>query len=250
VRYTDPSGHVICLEDGYCFEPSEYTQASHLRFYGITLTGDWSINFRDGWAVLAAAQAAGSAFTQAVGLALSHGGQVFRSVFRGGIEFYGGTDRPGLSSDCAGIGSGGCTTSEHLINFQSMGGIYPNRPAHVAFQMNMNNVVHELAHAFAHLWYDEKYNYDPSGPYGSENPIPVEYLNNEGFYFYPKPESASLTWRQHPCNAGDIGCGNETCADMFLGWTFGKWADDRYGKWRNEYMTTNMADWVPAARHP
>lgn len=108
--------------------------------------------------------------------------------------------------------------------------------------------MHELGHAFADLWYDADGNYDPNGPYGSENQIPIDYLNNDGFY--PSPESAERTWRQHPCNAGDSGCGNETFADMFLGWTFAKWDNDllRVGEWRASYMSTYMAEWVPAAR--
>ena len=87
--------------------------------------------------------------------------------------------------------------------------------------------------------------YDPKGPYGSFAPIPADYQNNEGFY--PAPEGAELTWRQHPCSAGASDCRNETYADMFLGWTFGKWADNSAGQWRSGYMATNMTLWVSEA---
>ena len=146
-------------------------------------------------------------------------------------------------------GGGGATIDAHYIKFASLSLPGGGRTPEMAFVDARNNVVHEFGHVFANLWYyrnDEGNSvYDPSGPYGTEHAIPIKYLSDEGFYLYPEPTSATHTWRQHPCDAD--GCSpHEVFADMFLGWTFGKWADNNVGTWRDNYMTTNMASWVPA----
>jgi hypothetical protein len=204
--------------------------------YGVKLTGDFSSFHKTAIlsAVMAVAQKFGEVLNQAAVYA-------FRSVY----------DRIKISKVDSYVyhgvtyTSGAVTVGSSLIKVASL--TIPNTPSGnrdglMALTDARNNAVHELGHAFANLWYGADGNYDPGGPYGTAKPIPVEYLGNEGFY--PSPTSASRTWRQHPCNAGDADCGHETFADMFLGWTFDKWADDRYGGWRNDYMTANMVEWV------
>ena len=68
--------------------------------------------------------------------------------------------------------------------------------------------------------------------------IPGSLQRNEGFH--ESPESAHLTWRQHPGNTTP----QEIFADMFLGWTFNMWANDIFGTARENFMTQNMAEWV------
>jgi hypothetical protein len=109
----------------------------------------------------------------------------------------------------------------------------------MAYTQFRNNVVHELAHAFAQLWYKDGV-YDNAGPYGGW--IPDKMLDNDGFY--PSDDSSGLTWRQHPCVLGADVCAHETFADMALGWTYGMWAFDLYGDERSYFMTTNMAIWI------
>ena len=49
IRYTDPSGHKICLDDGYCGKISDYGYQKHIYSEAITgvykwkLKGDWSL---------------------------------------------------------------------------------------------------------------------------------------------------------------------------------------------------------------
>jgi len=97
-----------------------------------------------------------------------------------------------------------------------------------------NNIVHEFGHAFANR-------FKANGPYQAMGLSASSYLvGNEGFH--PSPITAQRTWRQHPGNSP-----NEAFADMFLGWTYGMWADDRIGIARDDFMTVNMAEWVPIA---
>ncbi|MDD5760076.1 MAG: hypothetical protein PHI06_13455 [Desulfobulbaceae bacterium] len=108
----------------------------------------------------------------------------------------------------------------------------------MAFINARNNVVHELGHAFAQLFYGSDRKYDEKGPYLN---IPDEFLNNEGFY--KSPPSASRTWQQHPCTKNDCPP-QEIFADMFLGGTFDTWASGEIGPMRDVFMTTNMTIWI------
>jgi hypothetical protein len=142
-------------------------------------------------------------------------------------------------------GAGGFTYSSHKIGFASLaepttaGGGFKTDA--MAFREAVNNVVHELGHAFA------KRTYDPSGPLFN---LPSGLVNNnDGFYLYPEPDGASLTWRQHPypCYSGpNPYCGSEDFADMFLGWTYGKWGNDALGvgRRRETFMNQNMGAWI------
>ena len=105
--------------------------------------------------------------------------------------------------------------------------------------------VHELGHAFAQKWYyKDNSGYDPTGPYAT---LPYSLVNNNDG-FYPSPDEAKLTWRQHPypCDTtiSNPYCGNEDYADMFLGWTYGKWASNEVGMGREKHMNDSMPNWV------
>ena len=233
LRYTDPTGHLVC-SDPHVAEGDCSDEGAGLWRYNISLMGRWSIENRP--IAREAAYALGSQ------LAGEFGGtpwDAFKETYDGNVNFTWGLE--GAKGECATITAGGCTSSPHQINFMSLahGGGY--KTAEMAAIEARNTVVHELAHAFGQLWYREDGTYDPEGPYVN---IPAGMLDNDGFY--PSPASASLTWRQHPCMAGDYGCANEVFADMALGWTFDMWASDRYGEERNFFMITNMAEWVPA----
>ena len=141
--------------------------------------------------------------------------------------------------------AGGYTYAPHLIAFASLPqSFYPSgiKTPEMAYRQAVNNVVHELGHAFALLWAHNG-GYDNSGPYGT-GIIPGELVDNDGFYLYPGPEGASLTWRQHPCIAGDDNCSHEVFADMFLGWTYGAWANNREGQERSNFMMQHMPAWI------
>ena len=137
--------------------------------------------------------------------------------------------------------AGGCTSSGHLINFAKLqqetvsgGGVITEK---IAFMAARNNVVHELGHAFANLWYRKDGKYDYSGPYGQ---ISNNLRNESGFAPLPSDviPGSVLIWRQHPNDTSP----QEIFADMFLGWTFNTWAANDIG--RSAFMNTNMAAWV------
>ncbi len=200
--------------------------------------------------MITAVRAVGSKFASALNKDITRNNQytpwgAFRAIF-GHVKFAWVKSYTDFQGNV--YTSGAITQNAHLIEFASLSQPGGNRTAQMAFVNAVNNVVHELGHAFANLWWVDSDTYDPSGPY-VKYPIPGRFLSNDGFYLYPEPQSAGLTWRQHPCGAGDSACGHETFADMFLGWTFDAWANDPegYGNWRDEYMTTHMVEWVQAA---
>jgi hypothetical protein len=93
-----------------------------------------------------------------------------------------------------------------MINFGSLWQSGPNRPEEIALQASINNVVHELGHAFANIWWGSE-----EGPYTElATPENKELLSNKGFF--EGPEGAANMWRQH---WEQIPTPNEVFADMF-----------------------------------
>ncbi len=170
-------------------------------------------------------------------------GEAFNQVF-GNVNITLGLT--GAMGQCTTISSGGCTSGAHQINFipadnmaflnpttQSPGGY---RTLDMAYRANRNLVVHELGHAFASQWKDS----NPEHPYKA---VTVQYKNEEGWAV--SPDSASLTWRQHPSAMDDGNFLNgEVFADMFLGWTFDTWGDGPIGLARQDFMNTHMGGWI------
>ncbi|NOH04308.1 MAG: hypothetical protein HND47_21210 [Chloroflexi bacterium] len=241
MNYVDPSGHnPQCGPDGvWCSNNFE-------EAYGITFEGSWTE--REKAMARVAIRAVAYKFLQALGIG-GNPAKAFSLVFSGGMTLARVNSYKNEKGEE--FFSGAITKSDHRIEFASLprdlGG---TKTAALAFKEGINNIVHELGHAFASKWwYKDKSSgdilYNPNGPYGTLAPIPAEYQNNEGFH--PAPDGAERMWRQHPCAAGESDCQNETYADMFLGWTFDKWADNSTGQWRNNYMTTYMVYWVSEA---
>jgi RHS repeat-associated protein len=234
IQFTDPSGHLVCSDKhvapGDCSD-----EGAGLWRYNITLSGNWSKeNIR---AAREAVYAMGDRLAKEIG---GTPWNAFREIY-GYVNFTWGLE--GAKGECTTITAGGCTTSAHQINFMSMAQPHGNKTTEMAALEARNNIIHELGHAFADIWYRKDGSYDPKGPYVNI-PGDNDMLSNRGFH--PSPVSARLTWRQHPCTAGDFGCANEVFADMFLGWTFDTWESDRFGKARDLFMTTNMSEWIIA----
>ena len=100
-----------------------------------------------------------------------------------------------------------------MINFGSLWSEGGYRTESVAFSASVNNVVHELGHAFANLWWDQD-----EGPYSDLGKFENKYLlSNLGFI--EGPTSAGAMWRQH---YEENPTPNEVFADMFLGWVYGQ----------------------------
>jgi hypothetical protein len=100
------------------------------------------------------------------------------------------------------------------------------RTEQMAFDLNRNNIVHELGHLFAGNWRETV-----NGELNPNNPYYMyldSLLTEDGWPV--SPVGASLMWRQHPSrmDGGTFDRG-EVFADMFLGWIFGVFADDDAG---------------------
>ncbi len=210
-----------------------------LQEHRVRLEGNWSPRNRQ--AVAEGIMAVGKKLSEIIGGTPQ---DAFLSVFDH-MSFYWGNDTSGLTSECRSITAGACTSSPHLINFMSMARSTSYRSEELAFALARNNVVHELGHAFANLWWSidpesKKPDYPDDGPYkvvgAYEN---REVLSNEGFH--PSPDAGRLLWRQHP---QDHPTANEVFADMFLGWAFDTWADDSPGTDRDAFITTHMEEWI------
>jgi len=243
LKYVDPTGHTVdCpLWDTACRTTTTSSPDKIAKRYGVKFTnriGAWSIFYK--FAAVHAIMLVARNLARELDGGIS-GALAFNKIYRG-LELVWDSSRP----------TGGLAENTHRIVF---GGLstptapFGHRSQTMAFINARNNVVHELGHAFAQIWYvwnpdTRKSDYLSTGPYSN---VPGELVNNEGFY--PNPEHEELTWRQHPCTAGESGCGNEVFAYMFLGWTFDKWGNDALGigSLRDELMTNQMDDWAQYA---
>jgi hypothetical protein len=226
VRYTDPSGNLVCSDphvaDGDCSD-----EGAGLWRYNITLIGDWTKE--DRLAAREAAYAVGSKLGEETN---NTPWESFKETYSYVYLTWG---LEGAERECATISAGGCTTSAHQINFMTLAKPGGYKTEIMAALEARNNIVHEFGHAFADLWYKSDGSYDPSGPYMN---IDEDLLVEGGFH--DSPSSARLTWRQHP---GDTSP-NEIFADMFLGWTFNAWGNNELGNDRSTFMTTHMTQWI------
>jgi RHS repeat-associated protein len=241
INFVDPTGHVpdcADVENPACdpavnsMTPRELMEQEAEEF-GITFIGKWTL-----WAmraVLAAVTAVGSAFAKVIG---GSAASAFTQIYKY-INFVWGTGYSKLSNECKNIGGGGCTSTGHLINFMSLSQPGGNRNIQMAYISARNNVVHELGHAFRSILYSSKTG-DLYKIFGTSS------VNNDDG-FHPSPESANRTWRQNPDESS-----GERFADSFLGWVFDTWENSEAGELRDQYMTTNMAEWLSqyALDHP
>ncbi len=138
--------------------------------------------------------------------------------------------------------SGACTSTSRQINIASLSEAIGFRTESMAFISARNNIVHELGHAFANRWSLKGGGYSYGSPYYTGT-LPQELLGtDEGFAI--SPISASRTWRQHPIKMTNGGAQSEIFADMFLGWTFSTWGNNKMGKKRSSFMNSYMPSWI------
>ncbi|NUQ85522.1 MAG: RHS repeat-associated core domain-containing protein, partial [Anaerolineales bacterium] len=245
VMYIDPSGHTTM-----CGASCEAEDNWSLPFvdsqYGITFTGGWSASNKKvvRTAVQDVATALLIAYNQSCGwtenCVLDSAAGFFNTVYEG-VEFAWVSSYTDAKGNI--YTAGATTKNSHRIEFASLPVSYSDsggyKTPEMAFREGVNNVVHELGHAFGQKWYRKNNEgYDPSGPYVN---IPDGLISNDGFY--PSPADAPLTWRQHPCTGG-YDCPSEVFADMFLGWTYNMWASDLKGVQRQIFMDQRMMPWI------
>lgn len=222
VRFTDPSGHDS--EDSGVIKNGEDFWIRWLTdiagWFGVTFEGKPSLyEIRD---ALYAIIGVGEALAKAIGGGITPW-DAFKKVY-GYIKLIKGSPPDGTYCKSTWNGKGMCTEDSHHIYFGEIASPGGNRTDTMAFIEVRNNFVHELGHAFAdNWWYKDpvtgEYKYRQGGPLGL-NQIPSSLLNES--IFYPSPNSADETWRQHPGNW----TASEIFADMFLGWVYGTWAND------------------------
>ena len=230
MRYTDPSGHETCTDDGYCGKigDKQYWHSVSKSFeseYGISFNKKWSQ--KDKISAMIAVMIVGDKFAETLENG-SSASEAFKEVYglQDGDTFFfewdtncwGCREDPpgcdlGTTTGDACVRGFGYTNSENWIEFASMSTVeVPLR--------NINNVIHELGHAF-----------NIRLGRGPENALAVRQdllVNGAGFFGYPN----NRTWE-----ASSGMNGTETFADQFLGWVYGKWGADPLGVVRAEFMT-------------
>jgi RHS repeat-associated protein len=225
INFNDPTGHVICDADGQCGKEKSI-EAELWHHYKVKLKGNWKN--KEKVAVLLGVMAVGDKFGEVLG---KSGSDAFKEVF-GKMTFTWGS-----CNECN--GSGGYTYSSNDIRFVSMAGVhYPDY-----MLRSINNVVHELGHAFNNLWGKSPEALLQRGM--ANNPLLVR-GEDDGYYYGFASRQNERTWVQNPSTSP-----SEVFADQFLGWTFNTWETEGYfgglsaqGNARSQWMSTNMSNWL------
>ena len=234
LRYVDPSGHLVC-SDRFVAPGDCSDEGAGLWRFGVVLVGDWSDTYKE--AVRVAVMLVGAKFAKEIG---GSPWEAFRGVYglNDGDAFIFEWDEEcwGCRADPAGCDAGtttgdactsafGCTNGENWIEFASMSQIdIPLR--------NINNVIHELGHAF-----NIRLDRSPENALATREDLLVR---DEGFF----GAAGNITWQQSRSTVP-----SEIFADQFLGWTYGKWGSDFRGPLRAEFMNqmNGSNGWVAQA---
>ena len=150
--------------------------------------------------------------------------------------------------DCKPIG--GYTHTVRSIEFASLWDNYDSKGSAVKQLRKVNNVIHELGHAFS-ARLDGK---PKDAVHAHSTTIGNEEWRMEsrplGFYVGDVSKYGTMTWVQSPTVSD-----TEVFADMFLGWVYNKWDDTPsgrvYGQERARFMNARMPGWIrDAMRKP
>jgi RHS repeat-associated protein len=243
IMFTDPSGHnPECGPDGI-FCSNNFEEA-----YGIAFVGIWTAQQKAYARIAVKATAtklasimdvknAAMAFTSVYGIDPFNDSGNFRLV----MGSCGPRNGVGGCANENGEKAGAYTWSSREVEFyegQPFAKPGGNRSLFEATGMNIHTVVHELFHAFANR-FNGRVPYTLTGNQTFDEDPDLKYMSGLGFRESPNPISAAGFWRPNLSTAKE-----ETFANMGVGWVFNAWANDTYGNQRNEFMTTNMADWI------
>ena len=220
------------MDDGQCGSPLSIETDLWVHFKVRLTTGEnakWKS--RDKAAALLAVQAIAANFATETGI---NGALAFQQVYGyvtlkmvESYEYNGDTYTDGA---CA---CGGPNTILFASFYQTGPGY--TRSSSTTLKMNLNLVVHELGHQFSYNWKDDS----PANPV---NMFPSGLLTENGWP--ADPLGADNMWRQHPSSMDGPGASpsrGEVFADMFLGWVFGEFSNDRVGNYRRQEMYAIMA---------
>ena len=107
----------------------------------------------------------------------------------------------------------------------------------------INNVIHELGYA-----YNENAGqtpYDATDAAVRAGTIPDRLAVHDYYGFATMCNQGNGRGFQQSCKPEYY----EEFADMFLGWTYGKWYSPAEGKQRAEFMDANMTEWIEIAKN-
>jgi hypothetical protein len=136
------------------------------------------------------------------------------------------------------------TTTYTVINPET--GESEEKTTHVATNIQAQLVVHELGHAFNENAGQAPYDATDAGVRAGSIPdritnVDDETGNNYGF----ATGCGHTTSFQQSCD----GYHGEEFADMFLGWTYGRWNNSAGGTQRANFMDVNMDQWINTAKN-
>jgi RHS repeat-associated protein len=234
IKYTDPSGHVICNEAGWCGEYRANHDVSVLvKMYGITFDGGWSLE--DKVSVLLGVMKVATSLSR---ITNNNASSTFKNIF------------------------GPFTFHRSTANLKYWGELNDDHNS-ITFHKNAKDwvslVAHELGHAFQYALADK----------GIANPYNELYIEgifaddvqiagyNEG-YVQPgtgepfvddkgKPIPPNHYIRTHDGmgkRLSGVNTQNEDFADMFMNWSDGTFTNNAAGQARNDWMTTNITEWI------
>jgi hypothetical protein len=142
---------------------------------------------------------------------------------------------------CYCLPKGGYTHNERYIEFASL---WPNYQGADQNLRRVNNVIHELGHAF-------------NARIGRAAQVAVRdksvYVEGQLWQLNSRPRgfygNGSNTWQQNttPYPDDPNTRSSEVFADMFVGWVYNRWAEDAYGIARADFMIAHMHDWIKQA---
>jgi RHS repeat-associated protein len=232
VRYTDPTGHLVCSDDNVAEGDCSDEGAGAWRF-GVTFEGDWTDSRKE--AVRRALVAVGSRIAGDSGLS---SWDAFDAVY-GGIQFT-------WCEDC--VDGFGWAAGDHEIRFD---GMYADSTT------NERLVVHELGHMFDRAVCSY---YSGTGSCNSDS------------YYHGTTAHSGLTGRMGTGEGGlgrpsytdpnednwgfaggfgdwqfavsNIESTVEVWADMMVGYTYDTWRNDPRGNARQNYMDVQMTSYI------
>ena len=135
---------------------------------------------------------------------------------------------------------GGYTSGSCSIEFASIwpNNNWPDKPGLQGLR-KVNNVIHELGHAFNDRLSGAPVNAVHTAIANRQLPD----LRPKGFYEAGTRTDMAYTWMQSPQDSD-----SEIFADQFLGWVYGRWANDDDGRLRRDFMDKHMPQWIQQAK--
>jgi RHS repeat-associated protein len=239
IRYTDPSGHAICMDDGYCGKPSDTAYKNKIikniqKDYGITFSGKWKQ--KDKLAALTGVIVVAGALSKLSGLSAA---DTFTGAF-GNLTF-------SLTTGSGNKWSGQRSTNPSGVSFVSgNAGLDPRL------------VAHELAHVFNAMYVNGGHSNSPYSAlggatitdsagkwvtgltYDSAEKVTKWTRGYRGYQTAPSGLYDDPALYHGPVDWDDANSVGEEYADMFMNWAFNSFAPTSSGAARHNWMSAEV----------